>query len=186
MHKYKIGDKVPLADGDHVIEGLKGSLVRIRNVHTGNMQILHPSALSRLLDVPPIFNADEPAPRDLALLDDDERERVETLARHMREVIEGSGDIRYNPDKTNLTGRVNAKVDELSASEQRVSVRSLFRQIAMYKEYGAAGLVDGRKKREIGRASCRERAICVGGCAATERKESKSEDARQAVRFKTY
>jgi|SRR5690625_1526391 len=147
MHKYKIGDKVPLADGDHVIEGLKGSLVRIRNVHTGNMQILHPSALSRLLDVPPIFNADEPAPRDLALLDDDERERVETLARHMREVIEGSGDIRYNPDKTNLTGRVNAKVDELSASEQRVSVRSLFRQIAMYKEYGAAGLVDGRKKR---------------------------------------
>src|SRR5690625_897094 len=121
MHKYKIGDKVPLADGDHVIEGLKGSLVRIRNVHTGAMQILHSSALSRLLDVPPIFNADDPAPRDLELLDDDERKRVETLARHIRDVVEGSDQAPYHLGQTTQKQRITAKIEELSSVGQKVS-----------------------------------------------------------------
>jgi len=147
MHKYKIGDTIPLSDGDYVIEGIRGALVRIRNIHTDDMQILHPTALTRLLDVPPVLNADNPEPRDLELLDEEERERVETLARHIREVTEGSEDIRYNPDKTNLTERVKAKVDELAITGVQLSERHFRRLITAYKEYGASGLVDGRKKR---------------------------------------
>lgn len=147
MYKHKIGDTIPLGDGDHVVEGVKGSLVRIRNINTDEVQILHPSALSRLLDVPPVFNVGDPVPRNLDHLKDDERERVETLARHIREVVEGSEDIRYSPHETNQTTRIQAKIDELATAGVKFSERHFRRLIAAYKEYGAAGLIDGRKKR---------------------------------------
>jgi hypothetical protein len=98
----------------------------------------------------------------LETLDNEARERVLFLRRHVVEVltgappadIDGHGEAEalparreYDPNLP-LKDRIAAKVSELAAADTPIGFRSLERHIKAYRNDGVAGLVDGRMKRQ--------------------------------------
>ena len=63
MSDIRIGDSLSLLDGEWVVEGMQGGCLRLWNVHSQQVQVLHVTALARLLAIPPRISPDVAGPR---------------------------------------------------------------------------------------------------------------------------
>jgi|SRR5690625_3315441 len=155
MFEFRIGDVLDLDDGAYHVEGLQGGCLRLLRQHDQQVQIMHVTALSRRLALPPRMNHEISAPDALSRLTSEERQRVRELSRHIEEVLYGrpighdSPRPEYDPITTTQGERVTRKVDELRSQGRQTSVRSIERSVAQYKKGGPAALADGRAQRSI-------------------------------------
>lgn len=153
MSDIRIGDSLSLLDGEWVVEGMQGGCLRLWNVHSQQVQVLHVTALARLLAIPPRISPDVAGPRSFDTITDDEATEVAERARHVEEVIYGkprgveSGRPEYDPETTGLLERQRRKAAELTESGQDVSPRTMRRWVEDYRHSGPAGLLDKRKNR---------------------------------------
>lgn len=155
MFEFRIGDVLDLDDGAYQVEGIQGGCLRLSRQHDLQIQIVHVTALSRRLALPPKMDREVPAPDALARLTADELQQVEELSLHVEEVLYGKPlghDLlrpEYDPATTTQKERVSRKVEELRSQGRQTSVRSIDRYIARYKAGGPAALIDGRAQRAI-------------------------------------
>lgn len=155
MFEFRIGDVLDLDDGAYQVEGIQGGCLRLSRQHDLQIQIVHVTALSRRLALPPKMDREVPALDALARLTADELQQVEELSLHVEEVLYGKplghDSLRpeYDPARTTQTERVSRKVEELRSQGRQTSVRSIDRYIARYKAGGPAALIDGRAQRAI-------------------------------------
>src|SRR5690625_7425095 len=87
MFEFRIGDVLDLDDGAYHVEGLQGGCLRLLRQHDQQVQIMHVTALSRRLALPPRMNHEISAPDALSRLTSEERQRVRELSRHIEEEI---------------------------------------------------------------------------------------------------
>src|SRR5690625_640448 len=125
MSDIRIGDSLSLLDGEWVVEGMQGGCLRLWNVHSQQVQVLHVTALARLLAIPPRISPDVAGPRSFDTITDDEATEVAERARHVEEVIYGkprgveSGRPEYDPETTGLrSAERRAGKDAAAASTQ--------------------------------------------------------------------
>jgi hypothetical protein len=179
----QVGDQVRFAGGVFTVAGLEG--VRCRLVdEAGGVQVVLVTHLMADEDFAVIGGAPRqqlPARGLLEGLEPEVREQALAWERHVREVETGStepdGGVRaeYDPRLRSLTEREAAKAAELSARGEAVSVTTVRRMRARYREQGVWGLVDGRAKRErsaFGRAD--ERVVAAIAAVLEEQREKSS------------
>lgn len=152
MNELRIGDALELDDGAYTVEGMVAGCLRLRRHHDNQVQVLHVSALARLIAIPPRIVPDLAVPRTLETLAEGERARVSELAAHIEEVIKGvrrgeSPRPEYDLTTTTQGERIARKVEELARLGQPTSYRTIERYIGQYKAAGPAGLVDRRHQR---------------------------------------
>lgn len=154
MTEIRIGDTLSLLDGDWLVEGLQGGCLRLRNAYDQQVQVLHVTALPRLLVTPPQIAPDTPGPRTFDTLAAPEAREATELARHVEEVVYGvpRGDAQfrpeYDPEVTGIKLRAQRKAAELTRSGRPVTDRTVLRWVALYREGGPSALVDRRQFRQ--------------------------------------
>ncbi|MCD4849698.1 helix-turn-helix domain-containing protein [Arthrobacter sp. AK01] len=154
MADFRIGDTLELADGDYLVESMAGGTLRLRNLRSQELNMIHVSAVPRLLALPPVLGPDRPGPRSFDSLPAEVAEGTRTMARHIEEVIYGKphGEEtcreEYDPEHVGLLERQRRKAVELSRLGHPVSERTIRRWVDLYRQSGPAGLVDGRQSRK--------------------------------------
>ncbi|MFI8438948.1 transposase [Streptomyces sp. NPDC079020] len=180
----KVGDRIRFEDRVHVLAGLDGTLCRLLAEGDAGVRVL---LLTQVLGAPDFEVLDQPhsARRRVPVhgpldgLGPEVREKALAWERHILEIETGHVGPRqdwpprpgYDPAVHSLAEREAAKAAELTAAGQAVSVATVRRMRARYREEGVWGLVDGRRKRErsvFGQADPRVVAAITG--ALTEQR----------------
>ncbi|MEW1893799.1 transposase [Streptomyces sp. NPDC085659] len=167
----EVGDRIRFDGGTHVVAGLDGPRCRlVAEEGTGVQVLLLTQVLGAqdfaVLDASRPGRSRVPVHGPLDGLDAPVREKALTWERHILEVETGHIGSRrdwpprpgYDPAVYGLAEREAAKAAELTAAGEQVSVATVRRMRARYREQGVWGLVDGRLKRErsaFGRADPR-------------------------------
>src|SRR3954454_24640786 len=157
--KLALGDWIHFDDEDHQVVGFSGPAIRLRSA-AGQPQLILAGELlgagdfQRLAEPPAVADKWHHIDRG-ALLDcvpEDERHRLHALEAHLLEVMygypEGQGEAErqpregYDPDSTELTGRLVRKAAELGVTD-----RHLWRVFNAYRDNDLWGIVDKRKVR---------------------------------------
>ncbi|MGW9116585.1 transposase [Streptomyces sp. NPDC055663] len=171
----EVGDRIRFEDGVHVLAGLDGPRCRLVAEEGAGVQVL---LLTQVLGALDFAVLDQPQSRRAPVhgpldgLDAAVREKALAWERHVWEVESGfPGRCRqgapragYDPAVYGLAEREAAKAAELTAAGDPVSVATVRRMRARYREQGVWGLVDGRLTRErsvFGRADPRVVAAIV-------------------------
>ncbi|MFI5867090.1 transposase [Streptomyces sp. NPDC051546] len=180
----KVGDRIRFEDQVHVLAGLDGPRCRLLAEEDASVQVL---LLTQVLQAPDFDVVDHPRSAcqrvpvhgPLDGLGPEVRDKALAWERHILEVETGHIGPRqdwpprpgYDPAMHSLAEREAAKAAELTAAGQVVSVATVRRMRARYREEGVWGLVDGRRKRErsvFGQADPRVVAAITG--ALTEQR----------------
>ncbi|MFG2873966.1 transposase [Streptomyces sp. NPDC048337] len=180
----KVGDRIRFEDQVHVLAGLDGPRCRLLAEEDAGVQVL---LLTQVLQAPDFDVVDHPRPARRRIpahgpldgLGPEVRDKALAWERHILEVETGHIGPRqdwpprpgYDPVVHSLAEREAAKAAELTAAGQAVSVATVRRMRARYREEGVWGLVDGRRKRErsvFGQADPRVVAAITG--ALTEQR----------------
>lgn len=181
----QVGDQVRFAGGEFTVAGLEGARCRLVD-EAGAVRVVLVTHLMADEDFTVIGGALRqyvPARGPLDRLEPGVREQALAWERHIREVetgcaeVDGSGRVRaeYDPKARSLAEREAAKAAELTAQGEAVSITTVRRMRARYREQGVWGLVDGRAKRErsaFGRAD--ERVVAAIAAVLEERREKSS------------
>ncbi|WP_043506652.1 helix-turn-helix domain-containing protein [Georgenia sp. SUBG003] len=154
MSEVRLGDTLAFPDGDWIAEGLLGGCLRLRNLRTQEVQVVHVTALPQLLAVPPRIAADVSGPRALDMVDDEHASDVAELARHVEEVIYGAsrddGEALpdYSSELPSLSERARRKAAQLTDAGRPVSERTVMRWVTLYRQGGPSALLDRRQFRK--------------------------------------
>lgn len=167
----EVGDRIRFDGGVHVLAGLDGPRCRLVAEEGAGVQVLLLTQVVgardfAVLDTRRPGRPQVPVHGPLDGLDSAVREKVLAWERHILEVEtghigphrDGSPRPGYDPAVYGLAEREAAKAAELTAAGEQVSVATVRRMRARYREQGVWGLVDGRLKRErsmFGRADPR-------------------------------
>ncbi|MFD8978869.1 transposase [Streptomyces sp. NPDC059564] len=174
----KVGDRIRFEDRIHVLAGLDGPRCRLLAEQDAGVQVL---LLTQVVGAPDFDVLDHPRSTrrrvpvhgPLDGLDSEVREKALAWERHVLEVETGHVGPHqdwpprtgYDPAVHSLAEREAVKAAELTAAGQAVSVATVRRMRARYREEGVWGLVDGRMKRErsvFGQADPRVVAAIIG------------------------
>ncbi|MGW3461363.1 transposase [Streptomyces olivaceoviridis] len=171
------------AGGEFTVAGLEGARCRLVD-EAGGVQVVLATHLMADEEFTVIGGAPRqrlPARGPLEGLEPAVRERALAWERHIREVetgcaeLDGRGRAEYDPTVRSMAEREAAKAAELAAQGEAVSVATVRRMRARYREQGVWGLVDGRAKRgrsAFGRAD--ERVVAAIAAVLEERREKSS------------
>jgi transposase InsO family protein len=152
MNNINTDDPIEFRDGSiHQFVTSSGSVIRLRNIATGQVQDMHIAELSQqAAGLPRTFTEHI---RRFETLPQKHKTAAMTLADHLEEIETGVNPARagrraeYDIDKTTQNERVAAKVHELHKSGQKASRATLMRKLAAYREHGTSALADGRAHR---------------------------------------
>ncbi|MFI8281044.1 hypothetical protein ACIGBH_40515 [Streptomyces sp. NPDC085929] len=167
----EVGDRIRFGGGVHVLAGLDGPRCRLVAEEGARVQVL---LLTQVLGAQDFAVLDPRRPRrsrvpvhgPLDELEPAVREKALAWERHILEVETGHigphrdwpSRPRYDPAVYGLAEREATKAAELTAAGEQVSMATVRRMRARYREQGVWGLVDGRLTRErsaFGRADPR-------------------------------
>ena len=165
MRTLDITAPIQLDSGEHTFIEQRSGLVKLRSTATGQYVVLHQAELSqRIVGL-------EPAPiADARLLDSltpRQKEHTLSLADHLREITTGERpDLKgprpkYDLATTTQEQRVQAKLEELEATEYRMVRSTLMAKLAVFKKNGETSLIDGRSLSKISRAA-EDRQMVIG------------------------
>lgn len=143
------GDTVQLDNERWEVQAVANNVFSLLNLDTGEMQNLSLAAISRRLDLPPIFDRSiaEAGKLDFNL---NERERLDYWVPRIQEIIfgkpDGAHDFRhgFDPETTSQGQRLTLLLGQLNDAGIKVGTRTLERYVSSYKNYGPAGLIDRR------------------------------------------
>lgn len=174
----KVGDRIRFEDRIHILAGLDGPRCRLLAEEDAGMQVLlltqvlgaqdfdvldHPRSKRRRVPVHGPLDGLDPTVREKALAWEQHILEVETG--HVGPHQDWPPRTGYDPAVYGLAEREAAKAAELTAAGETVSVATVRRMRARYREQGVWGLVDGRRKRErsvFGQADPRVVAAIIG------------------------
>jgi transposase InsO family protein len=150
------GDLVLLDDEQWEIEAVANNVFSLRNTATGAMQNMSLAAISRRMNVPPLFDRSLAETGKLMMADaiKGERERLETWTSRIQEIVDGKPHgadryrLGYDPEQTNQTDRLMLMLKQLNDAGIKVGKRTLERYVSEFKKAGAAGLLDKRTTRK--------------------------------------
>ena len=156
MASIDINSELCFHDGNYLVVGFHGSLLKLRHSGTGEYSTAHIADISSRLIEPPVRV--EVQPRDLDNKSRKEQKELDWEALHLQEMEDGTRpdrpgkDIRpqYDPATTTLNQRIESKVSELRDLGKPASRATLLRKRKAYKSGGLAGLIDRRTVRKEG------------------------------------
>ncbi|MEU9255483.1 hypothetical protein AB0D66_27010 [Streptomyces sp. NPDC048270] len=153
----EVGDRIRFEGRIHVLAGLDGPRCRLIADEGADVQVL---LLTQVLGAQgfAVLEHSRPGPRRVPALGPLDglgpavRDKAVAWERHIREVETGHADPApkgpprngYDPAVCGLAEREAAKAAELTARGEPVSVATVRRMRARYREQGVWGLVDGR------------------------------------------
>ncbi|WIB77952.1 DDE-type integrase/transposase/recombinase [Curtobacterium sp. MCPF17_002] len=152
MTNINTDDPIKFHDGsNHQFITSSGSVIRLRNTATGQVQDMHIAELSQqAAGLPRTFTEHI---RRFETLPQKHKTAAMTMADHLEEIETGVNPARagrreeYDVDRTTQNERVAAKVQELQKNGQKASRATLMRKLAAYREHGTSALADGRAHR---------------------------------------
>jgi putative transposase len=156
VYSVRIGQEIRLDDGNYVITGLSRGNLKLRNVDDQDYCLIHVTELvHRMADIPgPPSTTEYADPAVLDTISEKEHKRIDLLAVHLRELIDGTPPTpetqprpEYDCSLFSLAERIDRKVQELHTLGCSYSARTLRRKLDAYREAGEAGLIDRRGSR---------------------------------------
>lgn len=177
MNALNANTEIQLHSGPHLVVGVNGGQLRLLNHITGQYSTMHIADLTAQLAEP--IDRGTPQPRQLETLSAEEDRKIAFWVAHLNQLDTG----RINPDDPDepihpdydpalgLNQRIKNKIDELTELKEKadsnilsfgftitVSRSDLLRKRKNLADYGRAGLIDGRNRRQedpLGRADAR-------------------------------
>lgn len=148
------GDFLTLGGQRWEIQAFANNIFSLREITTGDMQNLSLSAISRVMDVPPVFDRFLAETGKLEVGSTTERERLDFWVPRVQEIIAGKPDGTdryrpgYDPSLTNQGQRLELMVRQLNDAGVQIGKRTVERYVAEYKDSGPAGILDKRTIRK--------------------------------------
>jgi putative transposase len=153
MSTIDINSELAFHDGNHLVAGFAGSMLRLRNCATGEYSTIHIGEVASRLIEPPVHHRVDPS--SIESRTKEETKELHDNAAHLEEMMFGTRRDdpalpprpQYDPAITSLNQRQDAKVKELKELGMPASTATLKRRRRAYETGGLAGLIDGRTTR---------------------------------------
>jgi putative transposase len=153
MASIDINSELAFHNGNHLVVGFHGSMLRLRNCATGDYNTIHIGEVANLLIEPPIHHSVDP--RSIESRTKKETKELDRYAAHLEEMEFGTRRDdpalpprpQYDPATTSKNQRMEAKVLELRELGIPASTATLKRKQRAYQAGGIAALIDGRSTR---------------------------------------
>lgn len=168
MNALNANTEIQLRNGPHLIVGVNGSELKLRNGLTGQYTVIHIADLTGQLAEP--VDRGAPQPRQLETLTVEEERRIAFWVAHLNQLDTGKINPDdpdepvhpdYDPAALRLNQRIENKLTELTDLKEKaeanilsfgftitVSRSDLLRKRKNLADFGRAGLIDGRNRRQ--------------------------------------